>query len=475
MTVTAHSYARISTRKQRSIERQHTDNTAAATEHGWAVGRRYEDTGSASSYSQKPRGDFQRLMADLRAGNIPSQDVLILWESSRGSREQVEWGTLLNLLRDNRIGVHVTSHRRTYDLTNPRDRRSLDEDGVDSAYESGKTSGRVHIAAVENAQTGRPWGPVPFGYTRVFDPVTGRLIGQEKDPKRAPIVAELFARLEAGHSLRSIAADFAERGITRAPREGRPEGPISAAQLRNMAMQAGYAGIRASDTIGQTFDAVWPAIVTPRQYHAVHRILTDSARKTSRPGRGKWFLSMIGKCGADDCDSPLSVRYRRGPRYRCHEKSHVLIDMEELDQVAETVILDYLNRNDVVEALSAAWSAEDQRLATIRDQLDTVRAELRELAAGVGAGKVTLDFAAMAEPGVRRRIKDLEAQERDAALPAVLRGLVGVGLTRAQWRAKPMSTRREVARLLLSPKYLGELRVGRVDELRIRFDRAAVA
>lgn len=468
MTVTAHDYLRVSTSKQRSNARQHTDNVAAATAQGWAFGRTYEDTGSASQYGTKTRADFERLVADLRAGAIPPGDVLILWESSRGSREQVEWATLLNLLRDKGVLVHVTTHHRTYNLSNARDRRSLDEDGVDSAYESAKTSGRVRIAAVENAQNGRPYGPVPFGYMRVYDTATGRLIGQEKDPKRAPIVAELFARLEAGHSLRSIAADFAERGITRAPREGRPEGPISAPQLRNMALQAGYAGLRVSGTTDMSVEAVWPEIVTPRQYHAVKRILTDPTRKVSRPGRGKWFLSMIAKCGA--CDSPLSVRYKGGgPRYRCHQKSHVLIDMTELDEIAETAILGYLNRDDVLEALSAAWSDEDERLRQIRDDLDTARGELRELGAGVGAGKITMDLAAMAEPGIRRRIRDLEAQEREAALPAVLRGLVGVGLTRAQWRAKPMSTRREVARMLLSVEHLGQLRVGRLTGQRIVF------
>ncbi len=244
-------------------------------------------------------------------------------------------------------------------------------------------------------------------------------------------------------------------------------------------MQAGYAGIRASDTVGQSFDAVWPAIVTPRQYHAVRRILTDPARKKSRPGRGKWFVSMIAKCGAEvegGCDSPLSVRYKGGyPRYRCHEKSHVLIDLGELDQVAENAILDYLSRDDVMQALSAAWSVEDQRLATIRDQLDTARSELRELAAGVGAGRVTMDFAAMAEPGIRKRIRDLEAQEKDAALPSVLRGLVGEKEIRKRWKTMPTPARREVARLLLVPELLGELRVGRVDEIRVRFDRKAAA
>jgi hypothetical protein len=76
-----------------------------------------------------------------------TSEVLQLWESLRGSREQAEWATFLNLLRDHGILLHVTSHHRLYDLNKPA--RPLDEDGVDSAYESAKTSMRIkrHMAA----------------------------------------------------------------------------------------------------------------------------------------------------------------------------------------------------------------------------------------------------------------------------------------------------------------------------------------
>lgn len=105
-------------------------------------------------------------------------EVLQLWESSRGSREQAEWTTFLNLLRDNDVRLHVTSHHRLYDLSNPRDRRTLDEDGVDSAYESAKTSMRIKRHTAANAAKGRPHGRVPFGYRRIYDPNTGRLVSQ---------------------------------------------------------------------------------------------------------------------------------------------------------------------------------------------------------------------------------------------------------------------------------------------------------
>ncbi|MDQ2789205.1 MAG: recombinase family protein [Actinomycetota bacterium] len=47
----------------------------------------------------------------------------------------------------------------------------------------------------------------------MFDPQTRQLIAQEPEPAEAPVVAELYRRLVAGHSLRAIARDFEARGL----------------------------------------------------------------------------------------------------------------------------------------------------------------------------------------------------------------------------------------------------------------------
>jgi site-specific DNA recombinase len=400
-------------------------------------------------------------MADLRTDAIRPGDVLILWESSRGSREQAEWATLLNLLRDKDVRVHVTSHGRTYDLSNPRDRRSLDEDGVDSAYESGKVSVRVTRAAAVNAVAGRPYGQIPFGYQRFYDPKTGKLAGQELDPERAPVIAELFDRIERGHSLRSIAIDFKERGIVN--KSGKA---ISQEQLRDYALMAAYAGLRVHRPVngdpGGTYEATWPQIVSPRQYYAVQKILSDPSRVTTRPGRSKWFLSMIAKCHV--CTSVLAVAYPKKttvPQYRCHAHGHVLIPMQELDEIGERAILGYLSRRDVLAKLKAAWGREDERLASIQDQLATQRARLDELSEAMAEGTITMQLGAETGARIQKKIDDLKVTEQQLSVPAELRGLVGDGEVRRNWPGKPMSARRAVARMLLSVGFLGELRVDR--------------
>lgn len=94
-------------------------------------------------------------------------------KSSRGSRSVGEWVSLLELCERRSVRIHVVTHNRTYDPANGRDRRSLLEDAVDGEYESSKISTRSRRAAAANAAAGRPFGRIPYGYRRVFDPQPG--------------------------------------------------------------------------------------------------------------------------------------------------------------------------------------------------------------------------------------------------------------------------------------------------------------
>ncbi|MCA1601191.1 MAG: recombinase family protein, partial [Acidobacteria bacterium] len=142
----ARDYLRVSldrSGRARSLEEQHADHERTAAEHGWCLGEdSYRDASiSASRYSRKVRDDFDRLIADLEADRFGAQ-MLMLWESSRGSRRVGEWVNLLELCERHGVRIHVYTHNRTYDPANGRDRRSLLEDAVDGEYESSKMSSR---------------------------------------------------------------------------------------------------------------------------------------------------------------------------------------------------------------------------------------------------------------------------------------------------------------------------------------------
>ncbi|MQA27708.1 MAG: recombinase family protein, partial [Micromonosporaceae bacterium] len=82
-------YARVSKDKRkrqrgRSVGEQETEARAACERRRWTVAEIYKDEDrSASRFAKKERPDWERLLADLDAGQL---DVLVIWEPSRGDR-----------------------------------------------------------------------------------------------------------------------------------------------------------------------------------------------------------------------------------------------------------------------------------------------------------------------------------------------------------------------------------------------------
>jgi site-specific DNA recombinase len=454
----AREYLRVSrddSGRLRSPEEQHNDNRRAAEAHGWTLLDPYVEDGavSASRYGRKARPGYTALVADLEADRFGAS-TLVLWEPSRGSRRLSEWARLLELLEDRGVGLFVTSHGRGYDLANPRDRRSLHEDGTDSEYESGKTSVRMKRARAAEAARGLPHGRIPYGFRREYTVTpSGRreLVGQVPDPVEAEVVRELYRRIAEGHSIKGIARDFAARGIER-----RSGGPFTPAHLRRLAMVAAHAGLRSHH--GTLTEGTWEPILDRALWHRVQAILGDPARLTYRPGRARHLLSMIGRCA--ECGGPIAVINHRGrPTYTCRAKGCIRVAEADLDAAVTDAMLTYLAREEIdYERQDHA----DEDIAKARDTVAAIRAELDDLADAVGRGDLSATLAARAEPAILRRLRAAEEAERDLSTPSALRSLISPGEDVARrWEAAPISTRREVARLLLSPDLLGTLRVHR--------------
>jgi DNA invertase Pin-like site-specific DNA recombinase len=466
-TRTGREYLRVSkdrSGRQCSISEQHNDNQGAADERDVTLGVPYaEDRAvSASRYGRKTRGGFGKLLADLRSGRF-KDDELWLWESGRGSRRVSEWVELVELCEKRGVCVFVTTHRRLYDPANARDRRSLLEDAVDSEYEVAKLSQRTRRAHAALAAAGRPNGRAPYGYRRVYDPQTreGR---QEIEPGEAAVVRELFTRLGAGDSLHGIARDFAARGI-----RSRTGKTLSIQYLRQWAIRAAYAGRRVhrpNDGGPATVtEGTWPAVVEPVLFDRVQQILSDPARKTRRPGRANHLLSLIAVCNV--CGDGLIARCRRrGDRagvweLQCRAGNHVTVPEAALDAYAEKAMFTYLARADVADQLHAAVTSGPE-LDQVRLELAEVRRQLDELYEQVAARKVSAAALAAIEPRLLAEADQLEAQRRELSAPPALAGLIAPGTgAKRRWAKMPMSAKREVARLLLCPDLLGQLRIAR--------------
>ncbi|QKV74556.1 recombinase family protein [Amycolatopsis sp. Hca4] len=372
---------------------------------------------------------------------------------------------MLDLLEERGIKVLVSTHGRVYDPANPRDRRSLLEDAVDSEYESAKTSTRGRRTAAAQAAKGKPHGRLGFGWTRLYDPKTRELVEQLHHPDEAPLIEELFKRLDAGVSFRAIAADWEARDIVNDSGT-----PFSPQHLRRLAINPAYAGLREHNPNRRgkrpdagpatLVDATWTGIVSKALYYRVFKKITDPERHTSRDGRARHLLSRIARC--DPCGAFLIIIRAQKPKplYSCQKHGCASIGEAALDEWATDVIVGWLMRDDVATWLRRSGEAEDEALAKIADKLAEARAELAKLRAALKSGAMSVETGMIVEPGLVERVKNLEQDEKDATTPSVLRPLVGLGeRTFEAWEDTPIEAKRDVARTLFVPEILGELRL----------------
>jgi site-specific DNA recombinase len=465
MNTGALAYGRQSLGNDKSIAEQLELGAKRGAAEGWEHAGEYSDRISASRYATRSRDDWARLLADLAR---PDVGVLWLWESSRGDRTLSSWAAMLERCREHHVMIYVETHGRLYDMANARDWRTLAEDGVDNAYESEKTSARTKRSADARAAQGRPHSGAGYGYANEHDTRTGKFTRRVIEPAEAANIRELFDRIRAGHSLRSIERDWAGRGIR--TRTGKP---FSAEYLRYLAMTASYAGLRVHLTTAQrktdpyslegATEGDWEPIVDKEVFFAVRQILTDPARKTARPGRAVHLLSVSGAAQCAVCHGPLNASNQGGARtwaYYCAQSGHVRISEADLDALAEAAIVGYLSREDNYPAFTKPQDGPE--LATVRGDLARVRAQRRELADAITKGGKTVTWALAADEQMSEQIAKLETRERELTTPDKLRGLMEPGQDVAQrWQAAPMATRREVARIVLATDRVGVIQVQR--------------
>lgn len=461
LTRSAREYLRVSQDRSgqlRSPAEQHEDNQRAAETESFTLGEAYRETGavSASRYSTKTREAFGDLLGDLDAGTFGA-DILVLWESSRGSRKVSEWARLAEAMEDAGVIVYVTSRGRFYDPANGRDRKALMEDAVDAEYEGYKKSAGVRRAMNANAKDGKPHGHTPYGFKRIYQ--DRKLIGQEIEPAEATLVRELYRRLNAGESLRSLEKDLAARGIV--TRQGKP---FSAFAIRSMVLHACYMGKRIHSperSRGKVdpetlTDATWPEIVDASTWWQVHDRLTDPSRKVSKPGTAKHLLSILARCGV--CGGPMTATFRyktskgtktqRAWQLVCQKSSHTRIMESDLDAYVTDQVIEYLSCNENY----VSGATDTGELAKIKGEVAELSQRRENLTLALAEGMDPVQ-AAKADKIIAAKLADLAGMERQIATPAALSGLVGPSNraedVRVRWDAAPVAARREIIRLVM--------------------------
>lgn len=319
--------------RRRSVKEQDDGNRAVCAAEAWVLAEDAvycDNNRPASRFATKPRPDWDRLRADVAARRY---HVVVVWEVSRGDRDDLRWLEFLHTCRKIGVLIHITSHRRTYDPRRRRDYKTLAEEGLDSADEAERTSERIQRDTESMALVGQPHGTVPYGYVREYEVDRHgqrHIVSQEPDDEprsaktrtgevsvytRAGVVREIARRVLRGEASRSVAADLNWRGIP-APAGG--DRGWSPTAVRRVAMSPTYAGMRSY--YGEVVaEGTWPPLVGKADHYALVARLSDQARRKVKDTSIKYLGSGLYVCGV--CGAVVRpITRRNGLAYTCRPR-----------------------------------------------------------------------------------------------------------------------------------------------------------
>ena len=456
MITNAAVYQRVSDGTDRSVEQQNAANEDVARGFGWRT-TSYSDAVSASRFTDKARPGWAALVADVAAGR---SSYVVLWEPSRGDRKLATWAAFLDTCRETGTGIYITSHRRLYDLRNGRDWRSLADDGVDSAFETEKTSDRTRRGVAGAVADQLPTGRIPFGYRRYYTAEPSRkrpLQHQEPHPDEAPLVAEIITRIAQSEAISAIVKDLAARNVT--TRAGGAWSRSSVVRLVTDGVV--YIGKRRHN--GSPLQpGNWPPIVEPDTYWRAVAVLGDPARRPRgsgiRPGGAKWLLSYVARCGV--CGGPLTMRHV--PRsagqtaiYRC-VNGCVSAPVAWLDRLATAAVVSWCASP---LAYAIITSEDDREAAAARDEAAAERARLADFEDQAADGTISAASFARIAAKIEENIARLDARAQALSAPPAVRDLIGASGPAAdrerdiydRWLGMPVSAQRRVVSALFAP------------------------
>lgn len=453
-------YARKSNKDQgRSVGRQERRWRGDCVDIGVEPGRVFADPDvSASRYGRKIRHDYAQLLEHIRSNQC---EMIGLWEVTRGSRQVGEWVAFLDLCRDRGVLIRIFGQddRTTYDPRRQRDREYLINEGIKAEAEVERLRSRVGEGIIDAAESGRPPGPLLFGYTRIYgaptaDSVTPsgnrrREITQVINESEAALVRRLARDTLAGIPLQTQANRLNDAGVSTASGRGMWTGERINRMLRN----PGYEGHRVYAGRVVAEDA-WPAILDSETAAQLRSLLETPGRRNHADSTLTHQLSGAVLCGA--CRHALRVKQMYGRnRYQCKHRGcfRVSAPLTEMDEAVRRMVVARLRQPDAAGVFTAGVSAPEVAVARQEARALTDRlAEVRLSAAKPDGPSMAL--VAAVERELMPKIAAAEARLRVLQTPPALRGYNPVDLA-GRWESYAVGERRLVvmalAEVVLSP------------------------
>jgi DNA invertase Pin-like site-specific DNA recombinase len=419
-----------------AVARQEKECRQLAARRGWPVRRVYVDNDTSASGS-KPRPEFDKMLADARAGHF---DVIVAWEWDRLTRTVRDYLPLAAL--GDVHGVKVCTVSGDIDMTTDAGQAFAGVATVFANLEVKRKAKRQMAANRQRAEAGEPHpgGPRAFGY----EPGGMTLRQAEAEHVRAA-----YRSLLEGVTILGIARDLNDAGQTTA----RGGNPWTSAGVRQLLANPRNAGLRArnGDIVGP---AKWPAIVDEDVWLAAQAVLADPARRTNRgTGERRWLLTALARCGvceANGTTSTLVSNYqgRKGQMrrvYICRTGKHLVRAADQLDEFVADRVIVRLSQPDAADLLVDDSGPDG---AALQVQAQALRERLEGLARSYAHGTITEHMLEVGSKEVRGLLTAVEGQLVDQGRLRVLKEFVE-GDAAKVWNALPVVRRQAVVRTLM--------------------------
>jgi site-specific DNA recombinase len=430
-------YVRISQNDdpaKQGVGRQAQDCREECERRGWPVHDLYEDDDRSAYSRRKPRPEYERMMADLRAGVC---DAVVVWDIDRIYRQPRELEDLIDLCEDGRVGFAACSG--DYDLSTSEGcfmARMM----VSVANKSSKdTSRRQKRKAVQVAEQGKSHGgPLPFGFS-----ADDR---NKVDDHEADCIREVTHNLIHGASLRSQVRLLNERGDHRTKL-------WQESSLSRMLLRPRLIGKRehVANGVTMTYDAVWDPILTEEEHFMLRALLNDPARRRNATAPPRYLLSGLLRCGLCGMRMVHAPGWGRNkPHYICPQPprgcNRVSVAQEPTDQhISELAVAVFdtatpLTDVEVVDSPTPDEAAPlRERLVMFEDMMAT--GQMSAASYGRMVPKIESELAALEE----RNADKIKAKARTRRAPATL----GPVSLREWWPEFSIAKQRELIEVVI--------------------------
>lgn len=388
----------------KGVTRQEREGRDYAKRRGYSVVGVYvdNDLGASRRSRNRARPEWDRMLADIRAGKV---QVVLARDHDRLTRKMREIEDLVDLY--DATGVEFDLWRGYLDLSNASGQAMARTVGAMAANESDKISERMKSQRRDAAMRG-----VPVRAEDGFGWRNGKHVAKE-----AAAIRDGAEMIIAGATLESVAREWNRRGLPRRKTDRPWWGP----QVRVVLMNPRHAGLAVyrGEVIGDTAEK---PILDRGTWDTMRAVLTNPSRRRA-PRRRNFLTGLVicSKCGhamrRGASGTPTRPMYvcKKDHGGGCGRTSVMAVPVDEA--VTEAVL-------DVLEASDFPKRKDQPRDTKTAKELASIDGDLAELGTRFGRGEIPMAaFTAAAQQLELRRAELLQSIAPASVSGAVLDGI----------------------------------------------------